>query len=104
MTDVEDVAAHQFLLLRLPAQIEFEQKVDELFAVGSEDFDVLACVLEEWFSVENKHMNISILLLPSSLKISSYFFWNGSGLKELNERLGRFENFFWDEAWTLHLI
>ena len=74
MTDVEDVTAHQFLQLRLPAQIEFEQKVDELFAVGSEDFDVLACVLEEWFSVENKHMNISILLLPSSLKISSYFF------------------------------
>ena len=74
MTDVEDVAAHQFLLLRLPAQIEFEQKVDELFAVGSEDFDVLACVFEEWFSVKNKHMNISILLLPSSLKISSYFF------------------------------
>ena len=74
MTDVEDVAAHQFLLLRLVAQIEFEQKVEELFAVGSEDFDVLACVFEEWFSVENKHMNISILLLPSSLKISSYFF------------------------------
>jgi hypothetical protein len=49
-------------------------------------------------------MNISILLLPSSLQISSYFFWNGSGLKELNERLGRFESFFWDEAWTLHLI
>jgi hypothetical protein len=42
MTDVEDVAAHQFLLLRLLAQIEFEQKVDELFAVGSEDFDVFA--------------------------------------------------------------
>ena len=46
MTDVEDVAAHHFLLLRLLAQIEFEQKVDELFAVGSENFDVLTCVLE----------------------------------------------------------
>ena len=67
MTDVEDVTAPQFLQLRLPAQIEFEQKVYELFAVGSEDFDVLDCVLEEWFSVENKHMNNIFLLLPSSL-------------------------------------
>ena len=97
MTDVEDVAAHQFLWLRLPAQIEFEQIVDELFEDGIVDFDVLACVLEEWFTVKRNKVIITCRI-HSSLQISSYFFCNGIGLKEVDERQGRSEIFFCDEA------
>ena len=59
ITDVEDVAAHKFLLHRLLAQIEFEHKVDELFTIGIEYFNVVACFLEEWFSVKRKNTNIT---------------------------------------------
>ena len=59
MTDVKDVAAHKFLWLRLLAQIEFDQIVDEFFEDGIVDFDILTCDFEEWFSVKRKTINKS---------------------------------------------
>ena len=102
MTDVKDVAAHKFLWLRLLAQIEFDQIVDEFFEDGIVDFDILACVLEEWLTVKRNKVIITCRI-HSSLQISSYFFWNGIGLKEVDERLGR-QTFFCDEAWIPHPI
>ena len=73
VTDVEDVAAHKFLLHRLLAQIEFEHKVDELFTIGIEYFNVVACFLEEWLSIKRNTINNTFKVL-SRLQISSYFF------------------------------